>query len=534
MNQAEIKRRQAQAIAAILGLAALAVTARLTGYNGVTYVLAALEVYALFDTVVSGGIFDALGRILRLRNAKGQYKNAVVMRRNAILFQGILGLIGAAAVLMTAEEITAKVFRIHYSSSILMILAPAVFLRAVSSVLQGYSRGEGAELPTAAASILRQLFIIGFSVIFCNMLGNYGSKVSRLLVQTNFTAMYGGVGVAVAVTLSEVFVVLFLALTYRGNKKNMAAAAKEGMRTTDSPVDSIRILCAGRGMSMLTRLLIILPLPLGLIFFSKASEGSDSAMTEYGVFAAGFGLCCGVIAAVVMILLLPVCGKMMNLFRKEEGRYARQVFQCGVHLGIVHAAFWTVFIAVMAEPVAAVFCGEQAQTATKLFRGGSGLILLFILSYYFAKILILMGKKLLVLGAVAAADVFFIIFVTVSLNTGKAGILSLIYGALVGMGVLSIVLGTLAYRQLKQKMDWLHALIVPAGVASVAGLAGMLLEKLFTAHLGNLVSLIVCLAVTGAFYWATLILLRNFREQELESIPGGKLIGAIGQLLRVY
>ena len=109
MNQAEIKRRQAQAIAAILGLAALAVTARLTGYNGVTYVLAALEVYELFDTVVSGGIFDALGRILRLRNAKGQYKYAVVMRRNAILFQGILGLIGAAAVLMTAEEITAKV-----------------------------------------------------------------------------------------------------------------------------------------------------------------------------------------------------------------------------------------------------------------------------------------------------------------------------------------------------------------------------------------------------------------------------------------
>ena len=123
---------------------------------------------------------------------------------------------------------------------------------------------------------------------------------------------------------------------------------------------------------------------------------------------------------------------------------------------------------------------------------------------------------------------------TVSLNTGKAGILSLIYGALVGMGVLSIVLGTLAYRQLKQKMDWLHTLIVPAGAASVAGLAGMLLEKLFTPHLGNLVSLIVCLAVTGAFYWATLILLRNFREQELESIPGGKLIGAIGQLLRVY
>ena len=534
MNQAEIKRRQAQAIAAILGLVALAVTARLTGYNGATYVLAALEVYALFDTIVSGGISDALGRILRLRNAKGQYKNAAVMRKNAILFQGVLGLLGAAVVLVAAEEITAKIFRVHYSSAILMILAPAIFLRAVSAVLQGYSRGEGAELPAAAASILRQFFIIGFSVIFCNMLGNYGSKVSRLLVQTNFTAMYGAVGVAIAVTLAEAFVVIFLALTYRGNKKNKAGTEKEGMRTTDSLVDSIRILCAGRGLSMLTGLLAILPLPLGVIFFSKASASSDGAMTEYGVYAAGFGLCCGVIAAVVIVLLLPVCGKMLNLFRKEESRFARQVFQCGVHLGIVHAAFWTVFIAVMAGAMGAVFCGEQAQIASKLFRGGSGLLLLFVLSYYFAKVLFLMGKKLFVLGAVAAADVVYIIFVTVSLNTGKAGILSLIYGALAGMGVLTIVLGTLAYRQLKQRMDWLHTLIIPAGVASVAGLLGMLLEKLFTPHLGNLVSLIVCLALTGAFYWAALILLRNFREQELESIPGGKLIGAVGQLLRVY
>ena len=41
-------------------------------------------------------------------------------------------------------------------------------------------------------------------------------------------------------------------------------------------------------------------------------------------------------------------------------------------------------------------------------------------------------------------------------------------------------------------------------------------------------------AVSGAVYWVLLLLLRNFKEQELEAISGGRLIGMLGQLLRVY
>ena len=86
MNQAETKRRQVQAIATILALINLSVIARLTGYNGVTYVAVGLETYAIIYAAVSGGAADALARLLRLRNAKGQYRNAARIRRNVLLF----------------------------------------------------------------------------------------------------------------------------------------------------------------------------------------------------------------------------------------------------------------------------------------------------------------------------------------------------------------------------------------------------------------------------------------------------------------
>ena len=141
---------------------------------------------------------------------------------------------------------------------------------------------------------------------------------------------------------------------------------------------------------------------------------------------------------------------------------------------------------------------------------------------------------MLVLAAVGIADVVYVVSVTVLLNTGRTGILSLVYAGIMGLGVLCILLGTLSYRQLHTQPDWLQLLMMPAVAAIVEGLVCALLGRVFTPHLGDAVTLVVALFVSFAFYWVGLLLLRNFRDQELEVIPGGKLIRSLGQMLRVF
>lgn len=533
MNQAEVKRRQAQAISAVLILIIFIVVARLAGYNGVAYVAAALEAFVLLCAIVYGGLADALGRVLRLRSAKGQYRNAAAMRRNAFVFQAVIGLLGTALLLLGADRISMSLFRTQYSSAILMILAPAVLLRSLSSVFAGYSRGEGAELPTAAAGILRQIFILGFSVIFSKMLGNYGEKVSQLLAHANFTSMYGGIGVAIAVTLSEIFVLLFLLLVYKGSRRK-ENRSQEGMRTTDSLVDSIRILCRNRGSQIGLQLFTILSLPIGMIFWQKAMDGSEAAATEYGVYIVGYGAVCGIAVSIAVILLIPVCARIMSLLRKDESRFARNVFVSGIHMGVVYTAFPAAFSAMLADQIGAALCGERGATAAKMLKGGSSVIVFAALSLYFSRMLIHMGKRYLVMGAVAVADVIYIVAVTVLLGAGKAGILSLVYAGMAALGVLCIVLGMFACRIFRQKADWLQVLIMPVVMACAAGFVGMMLGKVFTPHLGNLFTVLVCLILTNTLYLAGLLLIRNFREQELEVVSGGKLLGSLGQLLRVF
>ena len=534
MNQAEVKRRQAQTLSALLASVTFMIIARLTGYNGVAYVAAAMEGYALLCLLVCGGLSDALGRVLRIRSAKGQYRNAAAMRRNAFLFQAVCGLLGAAVLLLGADLIAVKLFRTQYSSALLMIFAPTVFLRSMSSLFLGYSRGAGAELPAAVASILRQIFVLGFSVMFSRMLGNYGDKVSRLLAHANFTSMYGGIGVAIAVMLAEAFVALFLFLIYKGSRRKESRGFQEGMRTTDSLADSIRILGGNRSAQIGLEVLIFLPLPLGMAFWQKAMDSSESAAIEYGVYIAGYGVVCGIIVSAAMLLLIPICGRTVGLLRKDEQRYAKSVFQNGVHMGVVCTAFPAAFVTLMADQIGAVFCKEQASVAAKMLKGGASVVLFVALALFFGRLLIQTGKKFLVMGAVAVADVCFVVAVTVFLGAGKAGILSLVYAGLLVCGILSVVLGTFAYRVFRQKADWLQVFIVPVAVACVAGLVAMLLGRVLVPHLGNLFATLICLILTYVLYWVMLLLVRNFREQELEIIPGGKLLGALGQMLRVF
>lgn len=533
MNQVEVRRRQLQAVSMILTLLTLAAVSRLTGYNGAAYTAAAVEALAVIWAIVSGSISDTLGRLLRVRSSKGQHRNAARLRRNTLVFQMAFGLAGSLFLLFGAEWIAGSVFRLPYSTFILMVLSPTVFLRSISAVMLGYFQGEGSEFPTTVSGVIRQLFILGFSMLFGRMLGDYGEKVSRLLVQDNYTSMYGGVGVAMAVSVTEIFIVVFLFLIYRGSRRLKDTVPQEGIRSVDSFVDSIQILWAGRGWQWLTSLLLFLPIPLGLIFLLKSGI-DDERVVEYGIYVSLYWVLCGIGTALIMMALVPVCSRAITFLRKEEQRFAKNTFQSGIHIGVVHSFFAAVFFTVMAPQLARTFCSEHAETAQRMLQGGSFVILFLALGLYFGRLLNMTGGKMLVLGVVGVSDVVYVVSATVMLNAGRAGVLSLIYAGVLGLGVLCILLGALTYRQLRMQPDWLQLFLIPACAAFVAALICLLLGKLFTPHLGDLVTLIVALAVGSALYWVALLLLRNFKEPELDAIPGGRLIRALGQMLHIF
>ena len=318
MNQTEVKRRQVEAIANILMFVTIYVMGWLTGDKGITYTAVGVELCAVLWIGISGNLSDSLGRLLRSRKNKGQYRNMAKMRSNVMLFQVILGLAGSLVLAGMSSILAGKLFRISYSSLILLVLSPLVLFRTVSAVLAGYFQGEGSEFPRAIAGILRQIFLLGFGILFCHLLGDYGERVGRLLRQENFKAMYGGLGIALAADISELLVILFLGLIYKRSGRFERKAKQEGMYTADSLWDSVRYLWNARWLSFVTTLCAFLPIVLGLLFYGRNTEAPEQMAVEYGLYVGKYLVIVGIGTVLIRTSALSIIGKTFQCFKREE------------------------------------------------------------------------------------------------------------------------------------------------------------------------------------------------------------------------
>lgn len=532
MNQVEVKRRQIQLGSYMLGLISIWILGRKIGDNGVAYLAVALEAFGVFWCITGANVSDALGRILRSRNAKGQYKNATKMYRNIMLLQCVTALLGSILFLGLTGYLTETVFRVPYSKFIMLLLTPVIFIRTISAVLLGYFQGNGSELPTAISAILRQVLYLGFGWLFSNNLCEYGDKVSALLGQDAFTAMYGGVGIALAILVSELLIVLFLLLVYKGTGSSKQKRDAEGMRVTDSFGSHVHLLYRNMGSKILLGLLEIMPLWIGFAFYQKSVTDIYVSAYSYGIYFGKYLVLCGLVCIFMAVIITAIVAKVVGCVRKEDIRYARSVFQSGLRIVVILCLFFSVFIAIMAKQLAGMIGSEQAVLEPMLSYG-SVFVVVIPLAFFFTRSLWLLGKDFLVCGCAAIGDIAYVVSAVLMLNAGKAGIMALVYATMIGAGVYTVLTGFLICRQLRISIDGLRTLAIPAGAACLMGLMCLLLSRIFTPHLGNIVTVIVCFVLGSMLYLIMVVLLRCFREQELEAVPGGGIFRAIGQLLRV-
>ncbi len=535
MNQVEVKRRQIEMVSYIIGLINILIFGRLLGNNGITYLVIAWEGFSFVWKITAGGLRDVLGKMLRVRKVKGQYKNVSSIRKRVLILQGVIGVVAAIVFLICAGTLAKTVFKVPYSTLIMSILAPAICLRTLCCVLIGFFQGEGTELPAVVAAPLRQILIMGLGLIFVKIFGIYGTKVSNLLGDTAYTAMYSAVGVAVAMVLAEIFVLLFLGFITMGNRRTSAKRDNEEIKQKDTLFGTIRVLYGSMGIFVFIEFFKMLPVYISTIFYRKSVADIGTFAENYGMFAGKYFVFCGILVLLICIVLLSVMAKTTGAFKKEDYKNAKALFQNGLHIGMVHGLFATVVVATMAEQFAGVFCqANDVAFVTNMLRCGSALILLVSLFFYFSEQLQCMVKKYYILGCLGIMNVLFVVILSVLLNGGKTGILAIIYATIVAMSIGCLILGFLCCRLLHMGLDWLRIIVVPAGAVAVTGLVCMLLGKFLTPHLGNLMALVICFVLAVLLYWTILLFMRNFQEQELKNIPGGRIIFMAGQTLHTF
>lgn len=531
MKQFEVKRKQIEYLSMFFEIVILWVIAHKVGMEGMGFFLIAWILYVILWAVLAESFPDALGRMIRFRKSKGQFRSVRNLKRMALVWQTGLGIFGCVLLLATGEILSERVFHSSYSKLMIWILAPLVLFRSISALLLGLTQGEGTELPAVVACVLRPLMTYGLGLLFGELFGIYGEKVSLLLKQERYTAMYTGAGWCLAMTAAEAGVLLLTLLEYLGVRRKMKRQESEGLKSYDSNGQLLLSLYGNMGGKILIRILELFPVVAGMAVFS--SRDQDNAAAGFGSYFVGYLSICMGVALLLHSMTIPFWGKIAGLLRRDEKRLARVCFQGGMHLH-VSLGFWlAVSVSVMAAPLGELV-GFTSPKLVKILSTGSFLILFTALSFYFSRMLMRLGKGMIAIGMGVLCDVLFLMIFLILWSNENMGISALMYASLITAGVYAVLLGALCIQLLEVPLDWLNVFVIPLVLGAVTGFLESLAVKFLGAHLGNLLTVV---SVGGAgllILLCGLLLLRNFNEEELSVIPSGGLLHSLGSMLGVF
>lgn len=546
MNQMEIKRKQLVCYTYIIGLIGMMSMGRLLGDDGLAYLAVAMEGISLFSMLVTFGVSDVIARLQKNRRSKGQYKGVARMRKQLLLIQGVTGILLTVIFLLLTDSLAEKFFRVPYSVSAMKILAPVIVFQALQAVLLGYFQGSGSQMPSLVSAVMRQGFFLVFGSMFGKMLANYGDKVSGLLKNSRYGGMYGAMGVALGILITEILVLLFLFIVYLGSdRKADELKSQEGLRRTESMGDILGVFYGSLWQGMCTVLPMLLAVVIGAaMYLSSVSKlysavpalvpaadaggetiplavsGMDEAIAGYGSFFGKCLLLCAVFVLIPAARCFPVYGRLFTAVRRADPRYCRDVASCGLHYVWVVGLYVAVTMAVMAPQMAAGFFPGRDAGVEAMLRSGSVLVLLAVLAVALSVILLAHGERLILLGMLGIWLILDLIFQRVFVKTSQYSVTGILFGAMMASGIL--VAGLIAYCLWRERIDieYIRVLGIPLVGAGIMGLAMMLTTKLLGAHMSQMMSLVVAALLGAVVYGIILVVTKSIREFEISILYG--------------
>lgn len=533
MNQMEVKRKRFSIISSIVLLLNILVLSGVLGEHGMGYLAGVLECFFLLLLITVYTLPEAMSKLIRARIQKGQNKNAMRVFKAALSLGLLYSIAGSLIILICSDILLENLFKITYGSVSLRLLMPAYVLFVFVQVLRGFFQGMGTAVPTGLSQIIESIVLFGTGILFSYLLGKYGSKIADLLHNKEFISSYSGAGISIGIIAAELFSVLFLAFVYQTNKRNLRKGnSKENFKMTERINEIMSILI----ITMLPYIACAVCGRIGILggmSLYQHNTGIDLA-DGIGVCGAFYGKYLAIILLIVMIIRLSIIGiegQIHVAVRKDEYKNAREWLAVGTHLMMIKGAFWAVTIAILGNTLVDGVFKDNSGNAGNMLMYGSTLILFMALGIFFINVLISQGKiKRVILNMLCGTIVFFA-YAVLSTSVWHAGIDGIVIGLCINWFIIVCGCGFLCVRSMKWKAEWVYMVVLPIGCAALTGIIVMLLNKALFTMVGGVISVLICL-IAGMFgYYILLMALRGIRREELEVIPGGKILCRIAETI---
>ena len=504
------------------------------GDDGNGYYSTANEIYTIILMISSFSLPLAVSRLVAEREYAGEVKNSYKVLICSLRFAAVTGGILSILTFLLGGVITKYVMGVELASYALRVLAPAIFLFALTGVLRGFFQGHGMMVPTAVSQIIEQIINAIVSVAGAYVMLQYGLKLGEKKgdaeLGTALAAAGGTFGTVASVGVALLFMIVIY-LGYRNGFKRRMKKDKTRRRESDRAI--YRAITYTILPIVLSTLVYNISTIIDQGVFNHILAGMGFTQKQYatvwGIYSGKFRVLMNVPLSIASCLAPSVVPALTEAMANNDLREAGLRTRDTIRYTMVFTIPCAVGMAALARPIMMMLYGnnDSLALAAGIMQSGALLTVLLALSTLTTGILQGLGEMQAPLVHAATAVAIHLGFLVLFVVKFKWNIYGVVYANI----IFGLIICLLNARSIRKKLHYRQEIkktfLVPVIAAGVMGIAAYLVHRVFNLFAGNTISTILAVCVGAVVYGICLVKLGGILEREIRRLPKGDLLADI-------
>ena len=501
------------------------------GDDGKGYYSTANEIYTIILMISSFSLPLAVSRLVAEREYAGEVKNSYKVLICSLRFAAVTGGILSILTFLLGGVITKYVMGVELASYALRVLAPAIFLFALTGVLRGFFQGHGTMVPTAVSQIIEQIINAIVSVAGAYVMLQYGLKLGEKKgdaeLGTALAAAGGTFGTVASVGVALLFMIVIY-LGYRNGFKRRMKKDKTRRRESDRAI--YRAITYTILPIVLSTLVYNISTIIDQGVFNHILAGMGFTQKQYatvwGIYSGKFRVLMNVPLSIASCLAPSVVPALTEAMANNDLREAGLRTRDTIRYTMVFTIPCAVGMAALARPIMMMLYGnnDSLALAAGIMQSGALLTVLLALSTLTTGILQGLGEMQAPLVHAATAVAIHLGFLVLFVVKFKWNIYGVVYANI----IFGLIICLLNARSIRKKLHYRQEIkktfLVPVIAAGVMGIAAYLVHRVFNLFAGNTISTILAVCVGAVVYGICLVKLGGILEREIRRLPKGDLL----------
>ncbi len=479
--------------------------------DGIAVYNAAYTIYNVLFMVATAGLPVAISKMISESVAKENFaetRKIVKISRNLLVSVGVAG----TAILFFGARAFSNAIDMPSAAPAMMALSPALFFVAVMSVYRGTFQGMSNMVPTAVSEFIEAMGKLVIGLLLAYLMLPLGKDMSAT-------------GAILGVSTGACLGAIFLFLSYTRIRKELKKKALESKGEVS------------KSKRILSRLLqLAIPITIGSAVFTLASVidlvmiskqlaglGFDEQTRKvmYGYYSGYAVTMFNLPPTIITSLSISIMPAITSAIVAKKRTLARTTTETAVRITLLFALPCAVGMSVLSAPILE-FAFDDIHAAGMLSVLSYGIIFVSLVMVT-NSIIQALGKvwmpvlNMLIGGAVKVITNFILVGnINININGAPYGtVLCYVTTALLNLIVIHKAMHP----------DYSFAFVIKTIICSavMGALAYFTFDSVY-GTLGNSLSLIIAMMIGVISYLACLILFKTLRKEDVEAMPGSKII----------